>query len=222
MGLSILIIFFSVSRLSERNCIEIVSKLIELKLIEVLYTNDGKEYVTPQQLTKEISEELYLHGGRINLTELVPLLNMSFHAIEARAQEIVQSRPEVHMINGQLIDNEYLDRITEEINETLQLNGQIFVAELTKQYELPSDFLLQQLLFRLGSSLQGQQDKNNNLTFFTEGFLARNKARIRGTLSAITVPTSVSSIISHNKFPERLFFSESEISFIFVFQKLFK
>jgi hypothetical protein len=39
-----------------------------LKLIDVFYTNDGKEYVTPQQLSKEISDELYLHGGRISLT----------------------------------------------------------------------------------------------------------------------------------------------------------
>ena len=131
------------SRLSERNCVEIVSKLIELRLIDVFFTNDGKEYVTPQQLVKEISEELYIHGGRINLTELVPLLNISYQTIEAKAQEIVQSRPDVHQVTGQLIDDDYLNRVSEEINESLQLNGQIFVAELTKQYELPSDFLLQ-------------------------------------------------------------------------------
>ena len=131
------------SRLSERNCVEIVSKLIELRLIDVFFTNDGKEYVTPQQLVKEISEELYIHGGRINLTELVPLLNINYQTIEAKAQEIVQSRPDVHQVTGQLIDDEYLNRVSEEINESLQLNGQIFVAELTKQYELPSDFLLQ-------------------------------------------------------------------------------
>ena len=131
------------SRLSERNCVEIVSKLIELKLIDVFFTNDGKEYVTPQQLVKEISEELYIHGGRINLTELVPLLNINYQTIEAKAQEIVQSRPDVHQVTGQLIDDEYLNRVSEEINESLQLNGQIFIAELTKQYELPSDFLLQ-------------------------------------------------------------------------------
>ena len=129
--------------MSERNCVEIVSKLIELRLIDVFFTNDGKEYVTPQQLVKEISEELYIHGGRINLTELVPLLNINYQTIEAKAQEIVQSRPDVHQVTGQLIDDEYLNRVSEEINESLQLNGQIFIAELTKQYELPSDFLLQ-------------------------------------------------------------------------------
>jgi len=200
----------TLQKLSERNCIEIVSKLIELKLIDVYYTNDGKEYVTPQQLSREICDELIMHGGRIHLTELVPLLNISLHAIEARAQEIVQSSPDIHMVSGQLIDDTYLNSIVEEINETLQQNGQLSVQDLTKQYELSTDFLLQQILSRLGDTIQGQQDKNNSLNFFTEGFLARNRAKIRGALTAITVPTSVSTLISQNKFPERLFFAVAE------------
>lgn len=53
-------------RLTERNCIEIVNRLIELKLLDVVYTSDGKEYITPQQLVKEIQDELYVHGGNNN------------------------------------------------------------------------------------------------------------------------------------------------------------
>nr|CAG4636818.1 EOG090X0267 [Ceriodaphnia reticulata]SVE72800.1 EOG090X0267 [Ceriodaphnia reticulata] len=200
----------ALQKLSERNCIEIVSKLIELKLIDVFYTNDGKEYVTLDQLSREICDELYLHGGRISLTELVPILNISYHAIESRAQDISQTKPEIHLVSGQLIDDDHLDRIAEEINETLQQSGQITVVELTKQYELPIDFILQQLRSRLGTIIQGQQDKYDQHVFFTDGFLARNRARIRGALSAITVPTSVLSIITQNKLPERLFFAVVE------------
>jgi hypothetical protein len=36
-----------------------------LKLLDVVFTTDGKEYVTPQQLTREIRDELYVHGGSI-------------------------------------------------------------------------------------------------------------------------------------------------------------
>ena len=50
-------------RLSERNCVEIIWKLKELNLLELLYTTDGKEYLTPQELIKEIREELVVHGG---------------------------------------------------------------------------------------------------------------------------------------------------------------
>ena len=42
----------AVQKLSERNCIELVSRLIKLQQIELIYTADGKEYLTPQQLQR--------------------------------------------------------------------------------------------------------------------------------------------------------------------------
>ena len=42
----------SAQRLSERNCIEIVSRLVQAGLVEVIYTADGKEYLTPHQLQR--------------------------------------------------------------------------------------------------------------------------------------------------------------------------
>lgn len=52
-------------RLSERNCIEIVAKLVEEKKLDVVHTLDGKEYITPSQITREIRDELYIHGGQL-------------------------------------------------------------------------------------------------------------------------------------------------------------
>nr|KAF6463497.1 UFM1 specific ligase 1 [Molossus molossus] len=51
-------------RLSERNCIEIVNKLIAQKQLEVVHTLDGKEYVTPAQISKEMKDELHIRGGK--------------------------------------------------------------------------------------------------------------------------------------------------------------
>ena len=53
----------SAHKLSDRNCIELVSRLIDTGHLQVLYTLDGKEYVTPQQLEREIKEELVAHRG---------------------------------------------------------------------------------------------------------------------------------------------------------------
>ena len=53
----------TVHRLSERNCIELVNKLLSMGLVEVLYTLDGKEYVTPHHLEREIRDELTVHRG---------------------------------------------------------------------------------------------------------------------------------------------------------------
>ena len=44
----------SLQRLSENNCIEIVTKLMGLNLLDVVYTADGKEYITPQHLQRYI------------------------------------------------------------------------------------------------------------------------------------------------------------------------
>lgn len=52
-----------VHRLSERNCIEIIAKLVEEKKLDVVHTLDGKEYITPTQISREIRDELYVHGG---------------------------------------------------------------------------------------------------------------------------------------------------------------
>uniref|UniRef100_A0A669B5A4 E3 UFM1-protein ligase 1 n=1 Tax=Oreochromis niloticus TaxID=8128 RepID=A0A669B5A4_ORENI len=60
----------TVQRLSERNCIEIIAKLVQDKKLDVVHTLDGKEYVTPAQISREIRDELYVHGGRINIVDL--------------------------------------------------------------------------------------------------------------------------------------------------------
>lgn len=62
---SLTAIFVLFNRLSERNVIEIVAKLVEQKLIEVIHTLDGKEYLTYHELAKEIQDELFVHGGKV-------------------------------------------------------------------------------------------------------------------------------------------------------------
>ena len=51
-------------KLSERNCIEVVSKLVEMGLVSMFYTLDGKEYVVTSYLETEIRNELQAHRGR--------------------------------------------------------------------------------------------------------------------------------------------------------------
>ena len=63
-------------KLSEPNVVEVVQKMVEMGLLEVLYTSNGKEYVTPKRLHEEVADEILAHGGRINITELPPILNV--------------------------------------------------------------------------------------------------------------------------------------------------
>uniref|UniRef100_A0A5F8AJP8 E3 UFM1-protein ligase 1 n=1 Tax=Macaca mulatta TaxID=9544 RepID=A0A5F8AJP8_MACMU len=104
----------------------------------------------------------------------------------------------------------YLDRLAEEVNDKLQESGQVTISELCKTYDLPGNFLTQALTQRLGRIISGHIDLDNRGVIFTEAFVARHKARIRGLFSAITRPTAVNSLISKYGFQEQLLYSVLE------------
>ncbi|KAM8831633.1 E3 UFM1-protein ligase 1 [Spinachia spinachia] len=200
----------TVQRLSERNCIEIIVKLVQDKKLDVVHTLDGKEYITPAQITREIRDELYVHGGRINIVDLQQIINVDWNHVESRAGDIAKSDKGVHLLLGQLIDDTYLNRLAEDVNDKLQEAGLISIAELCKNYDLPGDFLSEELSKRLGKLIQGEIDQHNRGVIFTRAYVARHKARIRGLFSAITRPTPVSSMIGTFAFQEHLLYSVLE------------
>lgn len=200
----------TVQRLSERNCIEIISKLVEDKKLDVVHTLDGKEYITPAQISREIRDELYVHGGRVNIVDLQQTINVDWVHVENRASDIAKSDRGIQLVLGQLIDDAYLDHLAEEVNDKLQAAGLISIAELCKSYDLPGDFLTEELSKRLGKLIQGELDQYNRGIIFTQAFVARHKARIQGLFSAITRPTPVSSMIGTFGFQEHLLYSVLE------------
>lgn len=200
----------TVQRLSERNCIEIVAKLVEDKKLDVVHTLDGKEYVTPAQISREMRDELYMHRGRINVVDLQKLINVDLVHVESRASEIAKSDKGTQIILGQLIDETYLDRLAEEVNDKLQQAGQVNIAELCKMYDLPGEFLTEELNSRLGSVIQGQIDQYNRGVIFTQAFLSRHKACICGLFSAITRPTQIINLLNLYGFQENLLYSVLE------------
>lgn len=200
----------TVQRLSERNCIEIVAKLVEDKKLDVVHTLDGKEYVTPAQISREMRDELYMHRGRINVVDLQKLINVDLVHVESRASEIAKSDKGTQIILGQLIDETYLDRLAEEVNDKLQQAGQVNIAELCKTYDLPGEFLTEELNSRLGSVIQGQIDQYNRGVIFTQAFLSRHKACICGLFSAITRPTQIINLLNLYGFQENLLYSVLE------------
>lgn len=193
-------------RLSERNCIEIITRLIEDKLLDVVFTTDGKEYITPTHLIKEIKDELFVSGGRINLVDLARLLLIDLQVVTRRAVDIEKSDSSVRIINGQLISNTYINTLCHEINDKLQQQGQINIADLTTQYDLPSDFLLTNIEKQIGKIIHGFQDKQDRQIFFTPIFVERNLAIVRGALMAVTRPIASSTLIGLIGAPERIFF----------------
>ena len=67
----------------------------------------------------------------------------------------------VNFVLGQLVDSSYLDFIAEEINEKLQLEGTVSISTITKEYDLPSEFLQEEVAARLGSVIEGYRDPHD-------------------------------------------------------------
>ncbi|XP_048350100.1 E3 UFM1-protein ligase 1 [Sphaerodactylus townsendi] len=197
-------------RLSERNCIEIVAKLIAEKQLDVVHTLDGKEYITPAQISREIHDELHVRGGRVNIVDLQQVINVDLLHVENRANDIVKSDRTIQLVLGQLIDEHYLDQVAEETNDKLQETGQVKISDLCKTYNLPGDFLKQAFSTRLGKIIHGQIDQENRGVIFTEAFVTQHRARIRGLFSAITRPTAIINLITRHGFQEHLLYSVLE------------
>lgn len=203
----LLTFIFEIS-LSERNCVEVVSLLLEKGLLDLVFTTDGKEYLTHDHLRKEIEDELYVNGGRINLVELSKTLCVDLQKIQPVAEQIADEDPNITLILGQLVSYDYTIRIASEINERLNQNGEINVSELTGAYDLPSDFLLHEVVEKnLGRIIFGKQDSSNPRLLYTSAFISRCKSRIRGALAGITRPTPITAIITQTGIQERIFFS---------------
>uniref|UniRef100_A0A0K8SRL7 E3 UFM1-protein ligase 1 homolog n=1 Tax=Lygus hesperus TaxID=30085 RepID=A0A0K8SRL7_LYGHE len=194
--------------LSERNCIEVLTKLVQSNFLDVVFTTDGKECITPQYLVKEIKDELYVNGGRVNLVELSKNLKVDLSHISSRIPEVERTEAGCIVVLGQLINRTYQLSIAEEINDSLQRLGQISVADLTKLYDLPGDFLLSVVEKNLGKIIHGKQDKSDSRVFYTEAFVEKNRCILRGTLRALTQPVQVNVLLNLTQLKERdLFFA---------------
>uniref|UniRef100_A0AAZ3Q108 E3 UFM1-protein ligase 1 n=1 Tax=Oncorhynchus tshawytscha TaxID=74940 RepID=A0AAZ3Q108_ONCTS len=138
------------------------------------------------------------------------IINVDWVHVEARANDIARSDKSVQLVLGQLIDENYLNRVSEEVNDKLQEAGLVNIPELCKNYDLPGDFLTEELSKRLGKVIQGQMDEYNRGVLFTPAFVSRHRARIRGLFSAVTRPTPVSNVIGVYGFQEHLLYSVLE------------
>lgn len=77
-------------------------------LVQLIYTSDGKEYLTNEQLEREIRDTLSEQGGRINILELPQHIGVNIEIIE-RAMDTYVKRNRVTLINNQLISAQYID-----------------------------------------------------------------------------------------------------------------
>lgn len=196
----------TLQRISERNCIDIIKKLTDLKLIELIYTCDGKEFLTPTHLSKEIEDEVYVNGGRVHLHDLATALNVDYQHVENMCKQIVTEKPvEYNLILGQIIHSTYKTTLEKQIYDTMIVTGQLSIADFAKSIDLPSEFLatlVKELMPNVMDDFVVSQDQR---TYYTSDMMDRYKSIIAGTLTAISRPTTIASIMKKLDISERLF-----------------
>ncbi|CEO97309.1 hypothetical protein PBRA_000654 [Plasmodiophora brassicae] len=193
-----------VQRLSERNCIEIVLRLIATERIRVLSSSTGKEFVTPGRLRSEIIEEVRSNGGRLSMTDLPELLNVDLVNIEKAVHELAASSA-ISLIAGDLIHKSYIDAICQEIAHDVEEAGLLTASSLSQQYGLPVALITSALTERLGTLTDGPAFHVQNQTVFTDSYVATHNAKVRGLLTACTKPTSLQSLVSTYSLNEKMF-----------------
>lgn len=196
----------TLQRISERNCIDIIKKLTDLNLIELIYTCDGKEFLTPDHLLKEIRDEIYVNGGRMQLHELAANLKVDYQHVENKAQDLAKEIPhEYSVILGQVIHSTYKATLGQKICDCMLSKGQLSIAEFSKSLDLPSEFLLSIVKELLPTVMDDYVVSQDERTYYTTDMMDQYKSIVAGTLSAISKPTSIASLMKRLTIPERIF-----------------
>jgi len=187
------------SRLSERNCVELVMKLKELKLITLIHSTNGKFYLTPDRVNKEVLTSLGEFGGRASVADISTDLGIDFTIVE-KAADHISAEHDLIKLQGQLISSVYIRHLAAQINSLLKSRGIITIAEICRSHDLPSDFVIEKLLPSLDGKINSEKSDIS-----TNSFLRRLEVRLRGFLVAALHPVKVADFYRQNKIDETLF-----------------
>eukprot|EP00850_Spirogloea_muscicola_P011329 SM000070S21295 [mRNA] locus=s70:98473:103870:+ [translate_table: standard] len=181
-------------RLSERNIVELVNKLRELKLLEdsLLHTLNGKEYITRERLRSEVEHEIR-RCRRVTTVDLAASLGVDLFYCERECQELAANDPNTTIVQGEVLTTGYWDDVAEEVEETLQGAGRLAIADLARRFAVGAELLGSIIADRLGKIIHGKLEGGQ---LYTPAHLARVKAMVRGALRATTVACPVSVLWS--------------------------
>ncbi len=154
-------------KLSDRNIVELIQKLLKNEEFKVIHTTNGKEYLTPEQVQKEIQSkhcpnysigELNLNNGEVNVSALPNLLNVSQEVTNQQLEIMLKRDKTLFLINGRILTNYFLDNICHEVNSILNEKSIIFISDLAKTYDIPISNFKEIIEGRIENIIQGKKD----------------------------------------------------------------
>lgn len=181
------------NRLSERNCVELIMKLKELNMIELIHTTNGKQYLTPERVKIEVYNALVGLGGRAVIPEIADELYLDYDTVENSFTAILEEKNLVKHFAAYLTPV-YLDNLAEEIQINMNQSGFISIGQISQDYDFTGKFLLEHIQPRLKAETTPQKSG-----FYTESYLRRLEAGVRGYLSAAKMPLKMKALYQRNQ-----------------------
>ncbi|KDO29067.1 hypothetical protein SPRG_06122 [Saprolegnia parasitica CBS 223.65] len=176
-------------KLSERHVVDLVLKMQQLGKLD---------------LRHEVADALLNHMGRVSIGDLCATTNVDMAYVEKACADLASEsvgRDRVTMMGDEVFTDWYLDGIMEDMNEVLQEHGHVTIGDLAQQYGFPVDFMMSVITPRLGTLIHAHA-KGNSL--YTEAYVERQVAQIRGSFSGVTRPTAIPEIVAATGMDERL------------------
>uniref|UniRef100_A0AC34GNI9 E3 UFM1-protein ligase 1 homolog n=1 Tax=Panagrolaimus sp. ES5 TaxID=591445 RepID=A0AC34GNI9_9BILA len=190
-------------KLSDSNCVEIISRLITAKLIDVVFTCDGKEYITRKHLITEIKYQCAGADGRIAITTLAQKLNVDLKNAENGVHSLIKSSPNTYLVSaGELITAEFIDNLCTKLNKLLDDVGQLSILNLTNSWNVPIEFLNQHVISEVGKKVQAVKDGDQ---LYTTKFIEQQRDRLLSATRATTYSVPLSAFFEALNIPETLF-----------------
>ncbi|RNF09590.1 hypothetical protein TraAM80_02072 [Trypanosoma rangeli] len=186
------------NQIGERNVVEIINVLRENKLVDLLYTVDGKEYLTWDHLRREVVDEIAVNGGRMNVVDLPGCLNVHVTYIERVLPEVLED-PAIRIEGGELMTDEYLDSTVRAAADVLNEQGFLDISEFAKTHRFSSIFA-QDLLMKAMESCRLRAIAEGN-AIYTKQFVHSQKVILRAGLMAVMRPVNLTAFFErHNLF----------------------
>lgn len=105
-------------------------------------------------MRREIQAEIE-RLGRVALVDLSGTLGVELVHCERLVQQIVDTDSSLSLVQGEVLSSGYWDSIAEEINESLEVAGQMSVGELARRFSVGAELITNVLSARLGTSVSG-------------------------------------------------------------------
>ncbi|KAG5466016.1 hypothetical protein CUR178_00733 [Leishmania enriettii] len=184
------------SQITERNAVEIVNLLVQNKLIDLLFTTDAKEYLTWDQLRREIVDEVLANGGRLNVVDLPGLLSVHTFQVERALPSVLEENPSLTLEAGELMTDGYLDSIVLTAGDLLKEQGSLAISKFASMNELSSLFAKRLLSKAIDRGLIDAVVQDAAL--YTRQFVKRQRMIVRSGLLAAEEPVRLDAFYRRN------------------------